>query len=121
MCSAACSYVPAIVVDRQVRHFVVADPALGEAGFQWVRAVCRQHGVRVHRYVEQLVDCDETPAMAEALPLDLELATNGNGHAHATNGNGNGHVTTNGNGNGNGAHVAATGNGQETWTSRSSR
>ena len=125
---------PAIVVDRQVRHFVVADPALGEAGFQWLRAVCRQHGVRVHRYVEQLVDCDETPAMAEALPLDLELATNGNGHAHATNGNGNGHVTTNGNGNGhahahattngngNGhGHGHATTNGQGTWTSRSSR
>jgi len=82
---------PAIVVERQVRHLVLADPALGEAGFQWARAVCRQHGVRVHRYVEQLVDCDEGLPVAEALPLAVQAASNGNGAAHAiTNGNGNG-------------------------------
>ena len=99
---------PAIVVERQVRHLVLADPALGEAGFQWVRAVCRQHGVRVHRYVEQLVDCDEALSVAEAPPLTIQAASNGNGHA-TTNGNGT-HAATNGNGNG-AAHAITNGNG----------
>ncbi|TMB41438.1 MAG: hypothetical protein E6J55_18885 [Deltaproteobacteria bacterium] len=99
---------PAIVVERQVRHLVLADPALGEAGFQWARAVCRQHGVRVHRYVEQLVDCDEALSVAEAPPLTIQAASNGNGHA-TTNGNGT-HAATNGNGNG-AAHAITNGNG----------
>jgi len=100
------------VVDRQVRHLVVADPALGEAGFQWVRAVCRQHGVRMHRYVEQLVDCDEGLEPAEPLTFALGAASNGNGHAvtngngHTSNGNGVSHVLTNGNGSGRGLHAA---------------
>src|SRR5207244_6112100 len=77
---------PAIVVERQVRHLVLADPALGEAGFQWARAVCAQHGVRVHRYVEQLGDCDEALS-AEAPPLTIQAASNRHGPA-TTNGHG---------------------------------
>ena len=96
---------PAIVVERQVRHLVIADPGLGEPGFQWVRAVCRQYGVRVHRYVEQLVDCDEGLGVDEALPLAVHVASNGNGVHDTTNSNG--HAATNGNG----AHAATNGNG----------
>src|SRR5439155_14155782 len=74
--------------------------------------VCRQHGVRVHRYVEQLVDCDEGLTVAEALPMAVQAASNGNGVHPATNGNGNGaaHAITNGNGNG-AAHAITNGNG----------
>ena len=61
----------------------------------------------MHRYVEQLVDCDEGLTVAEALPLAVQAASNGNGVHPATNGNGNGaaHAITNGNGNG-AAHPA---------------
>jgi UDP-GlcNAc:undecaprenyl-phosphate GlcNAc-1-phosphate transferase len=50
---------PAILQEHEVRHLVVADPALRGDAFTWVRAVCRQLGVRVHRYVEKFVSHDE--------------------------------------------------------------
>jgi hypothetical protein len=50
---------PAILQEHEVRHLVVADPALRGEAFSWVRAVCRQLGVRVHRYVEKFVSHDE--------------------------------------------------------------
>ena len=62
----------AIVRDRQVRHLVIADSTLRGEGLHWVRAVCRQLGVHVHRYVEQLVPYD---VLLERLHAAPDLAT----------------------------------------------
>lgn len=50
---------PAVIREHEIVHLVVADPALRGEGFTWARAVCRQAGVRVHRYVEKFVSHDE--------------------------------------------------------------
>ena len=46
---------PIIVEEQRVRHLVIADPALRGDALAWVQAVCRQLGVRVHRYMEKFV------------------------------------------------------------------
>jgi UDP-GlcNAc:undecaprenyl-phosphate GlcNAc-1-phosphate transferase len=108
----------AIVREQRVDHLVIADPALHGEGLRWARAVCRQLGVDVHRYVEKLVPDDATAA-ARSRRLALEdagLVSNGgaasapasNGRtagAHANNGNGTAHAD------GNGASHAGYGNG----------
>lgn len=91
-----------IVRERQAKHLVIADPALRGEALDWVRAVCRQLDVSVHRYVERLVPYDGR------VPMPADMATfrpppglfggpatprglNGNGDAgngHAVNGNG---------------------------------
>ncbi len=43
---------------EQIKHLVIAEPALRGPALDWVRAVCRQHDVQVHRYVERLVRYD---------------------------------------------------------------
>jgi UDP-GlcNAc:undecaprenyl-phosphate GlcNAc-1-phosphate transferase len=58
----------AIARQRRVRHLVIADPALHGESFDWVRAVCRQLGVQVHRYVEKLVPYDELLDQLRAAP-----------------------------------------------------
>ena len=56
-----------ILRSQQVKHLVIADAHLRGETLQWVRAVCRQTGVQVHRYVERFV------------PLDGPLAERGRG------------------------------------------
>jgi len=98
----------AIATERKVKHLIVADPALGESDFRWVRAVCRQLGMRLHRYVETLEDYGDGPAataaragVAVTTSGAEHVAANGNGHTNGT-GNGNGYANGNGNGNGSG-------------------
>jgi FlaA1/EpsC-like NDP-sugar epimerase len=109
---------PGIVTEQRVKHLVLAEPELEEPVLDWVRAVCRHHGVRVHRYVETMVDLGDGAAVVSFATL-----ANGNGHG---NGNGNGHAHGNGNGNANGnGHAehrleqAASGQGQ--WQTASRR
>jgi hypothetical protein len=57
-----------IVRERQVKHLVIADPGLPGEALTWICAVCRQLGVQVHRYVEELVPYDLLrPAAAEVV------------------------------------------------------
>jgi hypothetical protein len=49
----------AIVREQQAKHLVIADSELRGETLTWVRAVCRQSGVKVHRYVERFVAHDE--------------------------------------------------------------
>jgi UDP-GlcNAc:undecaprenyl-phosphate GlcNAc-1-phosphate transferase len=48
-----------IIREQQATHLVIAEPALRGDALDWVRAVCRQLDVQVHRYVEQFVSYDE--------------------------------------------------------------
>jgi UDP-GlcNAc:undecaprenyl-phosphate GlcNAc-1-phosphate transferase len=74
---------PGIVRERRVTHLVIADPGLPGEALTWVRAVCQQLDVRVHRYVEKLVPYDLLRPAGEAMPAN----GNGNGNGNA-NGNG---------------------------------
>ena len=47
-----------IVRSEHVQHLVIADTSLRGEALDWVRAVCREHEVQVHRYVERLVRYD---------------------------------------------------------------
>jgi len=51
---------PAIVREHRAAHVVIADSSLRGDRAAWVRAVCRQLGVRVHRYMEKFVSYDDT-------------------------------------------------------------
>jgi UDP-GlcNAc:undecaprenyl-phosphate GlcNAc-1-phosphate transferase len=65
-----------IIRERQVKHLVIADPGLPGEALTWIRAVCQQLGVQVHRYVEELVPYDLLrPAGAEVV-----MAQNGAGN-----------------------------------------
>ncbi len=63
-----------IVREQRVKHLVIADPKLPGEALTWVRAVCQQLGVHVHRYVEKLVPYDLLRPVTEA------IAQNGNGN-----------------------------------------
>jgi UDP-GlcNAc:undecaprenyl-phosphate/decaprenyl-phosphate GlcNAc-1-phosphate transferase len=64
-----------IVREQHVKHLVIADPKLPGEALTWVRAVCQQLGVHVHRYVEKLVPYDLLRPATEA------ITQNGNGNA----------------------------------------
>jgi hypothetical protein len=49
----------AIVSEQQAKHLVIADSELRDETLAWVKAVCRQSGVKVHRYMERFVAHDE--------------------------------------------------------------
>jgi UDP-GlcNAc:undecaprenyl-phosphate GlcNAc-1-phosphate transferase len=53
-------FLPAIVREHGAVHVVIADSNLRGERAAWVRAVCRQLGVRVHRYMEKFVSYDDT-------------------------------------------------------------
>jgi hypothetical protein len=79
----------ALVREREVKHVVLAGPALIAEDVAWVRAVCRQSDVRVHCYVEKITHFDDP----EPGPERPQLAAVGNGRAQASgssNGNGDG-------------------------------
>jgi UDP-GlcNAc:undecaprenyl-phosphate GlcNAc-1-phosphate transferase len=104
---------PGILDERRVSHLIVADPMLDGAAFRWVHAVCRHHGVRLHRYVETLETCDAPVARDDQVVV---AAHADNGHAPAaTHANGNGHAG-NGHANGNRNGHAANGNGAHAET-----
>jgi UDP-GlcNAc:undecaprenyl-phosphate GlcNAc-1-phosphate transferase len=105
-----------IIRARGVKHLVVADSATRGEVLDWMAAVCRQEGVRVHRYVERLEPFGPRagearfPSTAEGSARRPPGRTIHNG-ASRTNAQG---AYTNGNGihtNDNGAPAAATGNG----------
>jgi UDP-GlcNAc:undecaprenyl-phosphate GlcNAc-1-phosphate transferase len=102
---------PGIVAEQRVKHLVLAEPSLDESVLDWVRAVCRHHGVRVHRYVEAMVEFGDVAVM----PVAAHANGNGNGHP---NGNGNGHKNGNGNGHAD-HHLEQAVNGDGRWQAAS--
>ena len=48
----------ALLHNHDVKHLVIADSSLRGDALDWVRAVCREQDVQVHRYVERLVRYD---------------------------------------------------------------
>jgi UDP-GlcNAc:undecaprenyl-phosphate GlcNAc-1-phosphate transferase len=56
-----------LVREQQATHLVIADSSVRGEQAAWVRAVCRQAGVRVHRYMEKLVSYDESTTGAQSV------------------------------------------------------
>lgn len=65
---------PSIIREQRATHLVIADPALRGERAAWLRAVCRQFGVGVHRYVEKLVSYDEPVDGLDAPTTDTASA-----------------------------------------------
>jgi UDP-GlcNAc:undecaprenyl-phosphate GlcNAc-1-phosphate transferase len=59
-----------VLRETNARHLVIADPQVRGDALRWARAVCRHHGVHVHRYVEKLVAYDGRVTI-QAGPRDL--------------------------------------------------
>jgi UDP-GlcNAc:undecaprenyl-phosphate GlcNAc-1-phosphate transferase len=62
-----------VLRDTNARHLVIADAQVRGDALRWARAVCRHHGVHVHRYVEKLVAYDGR-VMTPSPPRDLRSA-----------------------------------------------
>ncbi|MCC6765161.1 MAG: hypothetical protein IT293_10900 [Deltaproteobacteria bacterium] len=67
---------------QSVGHVVIADPELRGEALRWARAVCRHSGVRLHRYIERLLqETDAADPTGRRGPLSVMAATGTEGHS----------------------------------------